>query len=204
MPIACPVDLNSAVLRAEISAMYGRVASQPEGDFHFHRGLAYAADFLGYDSAELSALPPDATASFAGIGNPLAIGGIQAGETVVDIGCGAGMDLLLAARRTGPKGHAIGVDMTDAMIERARRSAFECGLHQVEIRKGDATALPVSDGSVDVIISNGVLNLVPEKERAFAEIVRVLKPGGRLHLADIALDVELSEDIRGNIDLWTG
>jgi arsenite methyltransferase len=204
MPIACPVDLNSAVLRAEISAMYGRVASQPEGDFHFHRGPAYAAGFLGYDSAELSALPPDAAASFAGIGNPLAIGEIQAGETVVDIGCGAGMDLLLAARRAGPKGHAIGVDMTDAMIERARKSAFECGLHQVEIRKGDATALPVSDGSVDVIISNGVLNLVPEKERAFAEIVRVLKPGGRLHLADIALDVELSEDIRSNIDLWTG
>jgi ubiquinone/menaquinone biosynthesis C-methylase UbiE len=134
----------------------------------------------------------------------LAIGQIHTGETVLDIGCGAGMDLLLVAGRTGPAGHAIGVDMTDAMIERARKSATEAGLSQVEIRKGDATSLPVADDSVDVVISNGVLNLVPEKERGFAEIIRILKPGGRLHLADIALDVELPEDARRNIDLWTG
>jgi ubiquinone/menaquinone biosynthesis C-methylase UbiE len=114
------------------------------------------------------------------------------------------MDLLLAARRVGPTGRAIGVDMTDAMVERARASARAAGLAQVDVRKGDATALPVESASVDVVISNGVLNLVPEKERAFAEIVRVLKPQGRLHLADILLDVELSEDTRRNIDLWTG
>jgi len=204
MAIACPVDLNTAALRSEISSIYGRVASEPDGDFHFHRGPVYAAGFLGYGADELAALPSDCTASFAGVGNPLAIGQIRAGETVVDIGSGAGMDLLLAARLIGPAGHAIGVDMTDAMIERARKSAAEVGMPQVEIRKGDATSLPVPDASVDVVISNGVLNLVPEKERGFAEIIRILKPGGRLHLADIALDVELPEDARRNIDLWTG
>jgi len=204
MAIACPVDLDTAVLRSEISSIYGRVAEEPEGEFHFHRGPAYAIEFLGYDHDELAALPPDCTASFAGVGNPLAIGAIESGETVLDIGCGAGMDLLLSARRAGPDGHAIGVDMTDAMVERARKWAAEAGLRQVEIRKGDATSLPIADGSIDVVSSNGVLNLVPEKARGFAEIMRVLKSGGRLHLADIALDVELPEDARRNIDLWTG
>ncbi len=204
MPIACPVDLNTAALRSEISTIYGRVAAEPASEFHFHRGPAYAAEFLSYDVDDLRALPPDCTASFAGVGNPLAIGPIQAGETVVDIGCGAAMDLLLAARRVGPDGCAIGVDMTDAMIERARKSCIASGMRQVEVRKGDATSLPAANETIDVVISNGVLNLVPEKELAFAEIVRVLKPGGRMHLADIALDMELSEDIRGNIDLWTG
>ena len=204
MPISCPSDLNVSVLRSEISSIYERLASEPHGKFHFHRGPAYAVEFLGYDASELATLPSDCTASFAGIGNPLAIGEIHDGETVLDIGCGAGMDLLLAARRAGPVGHAIGVDMTDAMIERARLTAADQGVRQIEIRKGDATFLPVADGSVDVIISNGVLNLVPEKERAFAEIMRVLQPGGRLHLADIALDVELLEEARRNVDLWTG
>lgn len=204
MPIACPVDLNTTVLRTEISNIYGRVAEDPEGAFHFHRGPEYAAEFLGYDAAELALLPSECTAAFAGIGNPLAIGTLYSGETVLDIGCGAGMDLLLAARRVGPDGRAIGVDMTDGMVERARQSAEAAGFRQVEIRKGDATALPVADASIDVVSSNGVLNLVPEKERGFAEIMRVLKPGGRLHLADIALDVELPEDARRNIDLWTG
>src|SRR5690242_5021676 len=204
MAIACPVDLNTAVLRSEISKIYGRVAEKPDGEFHFHRGSAYAAEFLGYEAAELVALPQDCTASFAGIGNPLAIGPIHSGETVLDVGCGAGMDLLLLAKRTGPSGHAIGVDMTDAMVERARKSAAVAGLQQVEVRRGDAAALPVSDASINIVSSNGVLNLVPEKERAFAEIIRVLKPGGRLHLTDIALDVELPEEARRNIDLWTG
>src|SRR5205085_506082 len=145
MPVACPVDLNTAALRSEISLLYKRVASDPAGEFHFHRGPEYAAMFLGYAADELSALPSDCTASFAGIGNPLAIGPIYAGETVLDIGCGAGMDLLLAARRTGPEGRAIGIDMTDAMAERARNSAHESGMSHVEVRKGDATSLPVDD-----------------------------------------------------------
>jgi len=204
MAIACPVDLNTAVLRSEISNIYGRVAENPDGEFHFHRGPAYAVEFLGYDSDELAELPADCTASFAGIGNPLAIGPIHEGETVLDVGCGAGMDLLLAAKRAGLTGHVIGIDMTEAMVERARKSAAAAGIYQVEVRQGDATALPVADASIDVVSSNGVLNLVPEKERGFAEIMRVLKPGGRLHLADIALNFELPEDARRNIDLWTG
>ena len=202
MAITCPVNLDAMVLRREISTIYARVAEDPNGSFHFHRGPGYAAEFLGYDAAELAELPGETTASFAGVGNPCAIGPIAAGETVVDIGCGAGMDLLLAARRVGPSGRAIGVDMTDAMIERARASAG--AYPQVEVRKGDAMALPVESGSVDVVISNGVLNLVAEKEAAFAEIARVLRPGGRLQLADIVVEAELGEDVRSNIDLWTG
>jgi ubiquinone/menaquinone biosynthesis C-methylase UbiE len=159
---------------------------------------------LGYDPAELAALPQAATASFAGVANPHAIGPIHPGETVLDIGSGAGMDLLLAARRVSPTGKAIGVDMTPAMIARARAAAAEAGLPQVEVLEGNAQALPLPDASIDVVISNGVLNLSPDKGLAFAEIVRVLRPGGRLHLADIVVGTELSEDIRRDIDLWTG
>ena len=204
MAIACPVELDTQRLRSEVSKIYSRVAAEPSGEFHFHRGPDYAAEFLGYDPAELAALPAEVTAPFAGIANPQRIGSIRAGETVLDIGCGAGMDLLLAGRRVGPAGRAIGVDMTDAMIGRARLSARAVGFNQVEVRKGDATSLPVDDASVDVVISNGVINLVPEKQRALDEIHRVLKSGGRLHLADILLDEELSEEARSNIDLWTG
>ncbi len=204
MALACPVDLDTQLLRDEISNIYARVATHPEGNFHFHRGPAYAAEFLGYDAAELALVPAEATASFAGIGNPHAIAPLAAGETVLDIGCGAGTDLLLAARRVGPQGRAIGVEMTEAMVERARSAARAADLPQVEVLKGDATALPLPDSGVDVVISNGVLNLVPEKEKALSEIVRVLRPGGRLQLADIAVEAELGEEVRRNIDLWTG
>jgi arsenite methyltransferase len=204
MAIACPVDLDTQVLRSEVAKIYSRVASDPDGEFHFHRGPAYASEFLGYDAAELDALPAECTASFAGIANPHIIAPILQGETVLDIGCGAGTDLLLAARRVGPHGRAIGIDMTEAMRDRARASAVAVGANNVEVHRADATALPLTDASVDVVISNGVLNLVPEKEKAFAEILRVLRPGGRLQLADIAIDVELSEDVRRDIDLWTG
>ena len=204
MALACPVGLDTQQLRCEISSIYARVAVNPEDNFHFHRGPGYATEFLGYDAAELASLPAEATASFAGIGNPHAIAPLNPGETIVDIGCGAGMDLLLAARRVGPQGKAIGVDMTNAMVERARNGALLAGLENVEVRKGDATELPLANASVDAVISNGVLNLVPEKEKAFQEILRVLRPGGRLQLADIVVEAELSEDIRRNIDLWTG
>lgn len=204
MAIACPTGLDTRMLRAEISSIYSRVATEPNSDFHFHRGPAYAAEFLGYDTAELAALPHDCTVSFAGIANPHAIAPIVTGETVLDIGCGAGMDLLLAARRVGPSGRAIGIDMTEAMRDRALASAADAGLRNVEVHRADATALPFPDASMDVVISNGVLNLVPEKDKAFAEIVRVLRCGGRLQLADIVLDADLGEDARRNIDLWTG
>ncbi|HUQ92002.1 MAG TPA: methyltransferase domain-containing protein [Bryobacteraceae bacterium] len=204
MGISCPIDLNTTRLRSEISNVYGRVAVSPDGDFHFHRGPAYAAEFLGYDPAELERLPAQCTASFAGVANPLAIGRIHTAETVVDIGCGLGMDLLLAARRVGPQGKATGIDMTYAMVKRARASAVACGMSQVDIRKGDATSLPVESACADVVISNGVLNLVPEKEQAFQEIARILRPGGRLYLGDIAVDASFSEDVRRNVDLWAG
>jgi SAM-dependent methyltransferase len=204
MAIACPVDLDTLKLRAEIQSVYARVAADPSGEFHFHRGPEYAVERLSYDAGELAQLPRTVTESFAGIGNPHAIAPIEEGATVVDIGCGAGTDLLLAALRVGPRGHAIGVDMTEAMRDRARRGAVACGLTHVEVREGEATALPVETESVDVVISNGVLNLVAEKQMAIAEIRRILKPGGRLQIADIVLGVELPDDARRNIDLWTG
>ena len=204
MATSCPAGLDKKKLRDEVSFIYARVAHDPNGDFHFHRGAKYAAEFLGYDAMELASLPPESPASFAGVANPHAIAKIEAGATVVDIGCGAGMDLLLAARRVGPNGRAIGVDMTPAMAERSRVAAHTAGLTNVEVLDGDALGLPVEDGSVDVVISNGVINLVPDKTQAYREIFRILKPGGRLQLGDIIVAHELSEDIRNNIDLWTG
>lgn len=203
MAKSCPIGLDTKKLREEVSAIYARVAEDPTGDFHFHRGPAYAAEFLGYDAAELAALPPESSASFAGVANPHAIAPLEPGSTVLDVGCGTGMDLLLAARRVGPNGRAIGVDMTGAMVQRARAAAQAAQLLNVEVRSGDALSLPVEDASVDVVISNGVINLTPDKGRAFEEVFRVLKPGGRLQLGDIVVPQELSEDIRNNIDLWT-
>ena len=204
MAITCPIDLDTLKLRAEIQSIYARVAADPSGAFHFHRGPHYAATRLGYDATELSALPATVTESFAGVGNPHAIGSVAAGATVVDIGCGAGTDLLLAAMHVGAQGRAIGVDMTEAMRNRARQGAAGCGLAHVDVREGEATALPVDSETVDVVISNGVLNLVADKRAAISEIRRILKPGGRLQLADIVLGVELPERARHDIDLWTG
>jgi len=138
MAIKCPVGFDTQQLRHEVSAMYARVAADPDGDFHFHRGPRYAADMLGYDPAELARLPADSTASFAGVGNPLGLDDIAPGSTVLDVGCGAGTDLLLAAMRVGHTGAAIGVDMTVEMLERTRASARSLGLDHVELRKGDA------------------------------------------------------------------
>jgi arsenite methyltransferase len=200
MALTCPVDFDTQRLQSEVMTVYARVATDPVGEFHFHRGPQYAAEFLGYDSAKLESLPAEVTASFAGVGNPHRIGPISSGETVLDIGCGAGMDLLLAAKEVGPTGRAIGVDMTTSMIERARSGAKAAGLSNVEIREGEAQALPVQDDTVDVVISNGVLNLTPDKRKAFGEIARILKPGGRFFI----IGTELSESARRDIDLWTG
>ena len=204
MAITCPVDLDTRRLRDEIESIYARVADDPAGDFHFHRGPDYAADLLGYDRAALASLPADSTASFAGVANPHRMGPIGEGSVVVDIGCGAGMDLLLAARSVGPRGRAIGIDMTEAMAARARAGAISAGLDNVEVRIGDAMSLPLEDASVDVVISNGVLNLTPDKQVAYREVFRVLRPGGRFLYGDIIVGVELSEATRRDIDLWTG
>ena len=204
MATVCPVGFDKERLKSEVRATYSQVAENPSGNFHFHRGPEYAATRLGYDAAELAKIPRTVTESFAGVGNPHAIEPLPAGATVVDIGSGAGTDLLLAAVHVGPTGRAIGVDMTEAMRDRARRGAAACGLTHVDVREGEATALPVESESVDVVISNGVLNLVAEKQIAIAEVRRILKPGGRVQIADIVLGVELPEEARRDIDLWTG
>ena len=204
MSIACPVSLDREKLKSEVKATYARVAENPQGEFHFHRGPAYAARLLGYDLAELDILPQIATAPFAGVGNPFMMDALPSGGTIVDIGSGAGMDCLLAARRAGPKGRVVGIDMTDAMLARARLGAAEANLPHARFEKADMTELPLDTGTVDVVISNGVINLAPEKEKVFGELFRVVKPGGRLQFADIIVGTELSEEVRNNIDLWTG
>jgi len=203
MAIACPINLNVERLRDEVGETYSRLVEDPDGDFHFHHGLEYACERLRYDRDELESLPTECTDRFAGLGNPHRVGSIEPGETVLDIGCGAGTDLLLAARRTGPGGKAIGVDATQAMRELAAVCARQADLHErVEIRAGRAEELPVDDASIDVVISNGVINLAPDKRVAFGEIVRVLRPGGRLYLADVVITEELSQASRSDAELW--
>lgn len=203
MAFTCPIGFDIERLRGEVRATYDRVAREPRGDFHFHRGLRYAVDFLHYDEAELALLPAQCTARFAGVGNPLRIGPVGRGETVLDHACGGGMDLLLAARRTGREGTVIGVDMTPAMCEAAREAAVHAAPDAaVEIRQGLFEQLPLDDESVDVVLSNGVVNLSPHKVDVFREIHRVLRPGGRLYLADVIVQRELKQEVRNDPDLW--
>ena len=203
MAIACPADFDIQGLRTEVRAVYDQVARDPDGAYHFHTGAAYAIGALGYDTVDLSTLPARCTASFAGVGNPHRIAPLQAGEVVLDIGCGAGMDLLLAARQVSPTGMAIGVDLTPGMRMRARIHAQAAGLDRVvDIRPGLAERLPVADARIDVVLSNGVLNLATDKAAAYREILRVLKPGGRVQIADVIVQVELNEHERSDIGLW--
>ncbi|MGD8395087.1 MAG: methyltransferase domain-containing protein [Candidatus Eiseniibacteriota bacterium] len=205
MSTYCPTQSEVERLREEIATTYDRVARQPDDRFHFNIGLDYACELLRYRRDELESLPAMAPARFAGLGNPHRIGDIAPGETVLDVGSGGGMDLLLAARRVGPRGRAIGVDPTPAMRERALEAAALDGVaDRVEVRDGTAESLPVGDGEVDVVISNGVLNLSHDKRRAFEEIRRVLRPGGRLYLADVVLQEALRLESQSDIELWAG
>jgi arsenite methyltransferase len=195
------VDVD--VLRDEIRKTYTDVSTDQQRDYIFPTGRAWARE-LGYPEPELSRVPDAAVESFAGVANHWLLGRVQPGEVVVDLGCGAGTDLLVAAQMTGPTGRAIGVDMTPAMLAGARDSAAAMGLANVELHEALIEALPLGDASVDVVISNGVIDLVPDKNAVLDEIDRVLRPGGRLQIADVIIHQELSEDARERIDLWTG
>ena len=196
-----PVDVG--VLREEIRKTYTEVSTDTERDFIFPTGRAWAQE-LGYPEPELSRVPDATVESFAGVANHWPLGRIEPGSVVLDLGCGAGTDLLIAAQMTGPSGRVIGVDMTPSMLERAHASAREMGIESVELHESMNEALPLDDASVDVVISNGVIDLVPDKDAVFDEIDRVLRPGGRLQLADVVIHHEVSEDARARIDLWTG
>lgn len=198
----CPATLDHSRLRERIRATYERVAASPQGSFHFHVGPEYAVAKLRYDASELASLPEICTRRFAGVGNPHRAGILPIGATVLDHACGAGTDLLLAARHVGPGGRAIGVDVTPGMRACAIAAAHEAGLENVEVRAGTFESLPVEDASIDVAISNGVLNLAPDKARVLAELARVVKRGGEIWLADVVLGRELADDARSNADLW--
>jgi SAM-dependent methyltransferase len=200
-PVEAPVDVD--VLRNEIRKTYTDVSTDQEQEFIFPTGRWWAQE-LRYPEPELTNVPDATVESFAGVANHWPLGRIDPGDVVLDLGCGSGTDLLIAAQMTGPRGRAIGVDMTPAMLERARASAAEMGLGNVELHEALIEALPIEDGSIDVVLSNGVIDLVPDKDAVFAEIDRVLRPGGRLQIADVVIHNEVSEDARKRIDLWTG
>jgi arsenite methyltransferase len=185
-----------------VAREYTDVANNPERGYHFNTGHV-ALNTNGYEPAWYDGVPEDLIVSFAGTGNPFSMGMPREGEYVVDIGSGSGLDAAIAAKAVGPAGHVIGVDMTDAMLEKAREGTSGLSMNQLEFREGFIETLPVPDGWADLIISNGVINLSPDKHVAFTEIYRALRPGGRIQIADITVDKELSEGAKRNIDLWT-
>lgn len=184
-----------------VRRMYTDVATMPEREFHFPTGRR-ACSFVGYPAEQLDRLPATAVESFAGVGYPFAAGVIRAGDTVLDVGSGSGTDVLIAADLVGPEGRVIGLDMTVAMREKLRANAAAAGAGNLDVLEGNAEAIPLPDASVDVVTSNGVLNLVPDKPRAIREIARVLRPGGRLQLADIVVETLPSEACRAHPELW--
>jgi SAM-dependent methyltransferase len=198
-----PAAVDAEALRCQISDKYTDVAKTPEKGFHFPTGKPLAL-MLGYTEEVLQTLPAGTVESFAGTGNPFSMGKLGPGETVLDIGCGAGFDSLIAARQVGSTGRVISFDMTPAMLEKAAASARDVGIANIEFRKGFAEAMPVEDASIDVVISNGVINLCPDKMAVMQEVNRVLKPGGRIQIADIVVHKEVPQDAKDDIDLWSG
>jgi SAM-dependent methyltransferase len=197
------VGLDVAELRRAIQEEYAAVAAEPERGFHFHTGRPLIR-MLGYDDAWLTGIPEPTIASFAGTGNPFSLGQLRQGEHVVDVGCGAGLDSLIASRMIAADGRVVGVDMTPAMLQKARTSAALMGATNVDFREGYAEALPVEDDWADVVISNGVMNLFPDKLAGLREMARVLRRGGRLQVGDILVERAVPDDAKRKIDLWKG
>ena len=196
------IPVDSAALREEVKKKYRDVALKPNEKYHFHTGRPLAAR-LGYDPKAVDALPDEAVESFAGVANPFSLREPNAGDYVVDLGSGAGFDCFIAASKVGPKGRVVGIDMTDEMLVKSRKSAETLGLENVEFREGILERLPIEDNWADIVFSNGVINLCADKQQVFREIWRVLRPGGHLQFADIANGKPVPSSAVANIDLWT-
>jgi arsenite methyltransferase len=201
--MAVDVDIDVEVLKSEIKETYARVSEQPEEDFIFPTGRAWAED-LDYPPELLERVPEIAAESFAGVANPFALASLEPGEVVLDVGSGAGTDSLVASQMVWPEGRVTGIDMTPEMLAKARAAAAEMGAMNVEFVEGEVERLPFADASFDVVLSNGVIDLVPDKDAVFSEIARVLRPGGRMQVADVTIQNPVSEEGRRKIDLWTG
>jgi arsenite methyltransferase len=201
--VAQAIDVDTKSLRKAIQEEYKEVAEHPDKGFHFHTGRRLTK-IVGYKEEWLRGVSELSIESFAGTGNPFAMGEIAAGEKVVDVGSGGGIDSLIAARMVGASGKVVGIDMTPAMLEKARTAAAESGIDNVEFREAYMEELPVPDGWADVVISNGVLNLTPDKQKVLSEMFRVLRPGGRLQIGDILVSREVPEGAKKKVDLWTG
>jgi arsenite methyltransferase len=200
--MAVKVDIDVSLLKSEIKKTYASVSNEPERDFIFPTGRAWAED-LGYP-AELANVPEGAVESFAGVANPWDLGRLASGERILDLGSGAGTDSLVASQMVGPAGRVTGIDMTPQMLAKARTAAAEMGADNVEFVESEAERLPFEGASFDVVVSNGVIDLIPDKDAVFSELHRVLVPGGRLQIADVTIQNPVSEEGRRNIDLWTG
>jgi len=200
--VASDLGVDVDVLKREIKKTYASVSQEPERDFVFPTGRAWAED-LDYP-AELARVPDGAVESFAGVANPFSLGRLEQGERVLDLGSGAGTDSLVAVQMVGSEGSVTGIDMTAEMLEKARAAAIELGADNVEFVEGEVERLPFADGSFDVVISNGVIDLVPDKDAVFSEMHRVLRPGGRIQIADVTIQQPVSEEGKRDIDLWTG
>jgi arsenite methyltransferase len=202
-PIVGIAAVDREELRRRIEEKYRDVAVNPEFGFHFHTGRPLTR-MLGYPQATINHLPAGSVESFAGTGNPFLFGDLHPGEVVVDIGCGAGLDTLIAAQQVGPTGRVIAVDMTAEMRAKTEAGARALGLANVEVREGYAESLPVADGVANVVISNGVINLCPDKQAVFREIFRVLRPGDRIQIGDILVHTEVPQSAKDDIELWSG
>jgi arsenite methyltransferase len=200
--MAVDVEIDVAVLKSEIKKTYASVSEEPEKDFIFPTGRSWAED-LDYPE-ELASVPEHAVESFAGVANPFSLGRLNCGERVLDLGSGAGTDSLVAAQMVGEQGHVTGIDMTASMLAKARAAAAEMGVANVEFVEAEAEQLPFPDESFDAVISNGVIDLIPDKDAVFSELHRVLVPGGRIQIADVTIQNPVSAEGRRNIDLWTG